>query len=113
MIIIDVTSAFTLMLLIAATILLIFLGKEIKKPIAPAIALIFFLILILIHSIALGTLTEPNIQEYKPILLKCLGIDAVMLFISFFGYLWIDDVSAKHYKKKSISSTLDWFWGKV
>ena len=113
MIIIDVTNAFTLVLLIAATILLIFLGKEIKKPIAPALALIFFLVLIAIHSVTLGTLTGANIEAYKPTLLKCLGIDAVMVFISFFGYLWIDDVSAKHFKKKSISSALDWFWGKV
>ena len=51
MYIFDVTNPMTLVLLLAATVLLIFLGKEIKKPHAPAIALIFFLILVVVHSV--------------------------------------------------------------
>ena len=41
MFIIDLTNPLTLVLLLIATVLLIFLGKEIKKPHAPAAALIF------------------------------------------------------------------------
>lgn len=113
MFIIDVSNPLTLILLLAAAVLLIFLGKEIKKPIAPALALAFFLVLVVIHSIQFGTLTEVTTDLYKSTLLKCLAIDAVMIFITFFGYLWIDDVAAKFYKKKSIDSSLDWFWGKI
>ncbi len=40
MFIIDLTNPLTLVLLLIATVLLIFLGKEIKKPHAPAAALI-------------------------------------------------------------------------
>ena len=113
MVMIDVSNPITLLLLLAAVVLLIFLGREIKKPIAPAIALIFFLVLVSIHSVHFGTLTASNIEFYKATLLRCIGIDLVMIFISFFGYLWIDDISARHFKKKSISNSLDWFWGKV
>ncbi len=36
-----------------------------------------------------------------------------MIFISFFGYLWVDDIACKFYKKKNIDNSLDWFWNKV
>ena len=82
MFIIDLTNPLTLILLLIATVLLIFLGKEIKKPHAPA-------------------------------LMGSLGMDFIMIFISFFGYLWVDDISCKFYKKKNIDNSLDWFWNKV
>ena len=113
MYIIDVTNPITLVLLLAATCLLIFLGKEIKKPHAPAVALIFFLVLVLVHSVQFANIPEANYEEVKSILLECLTVDFIMLFITFFGYLWVDDISSKFYKKKSIDNSLDWFWNKV
>ena len=113
MIIFDVTNPITLLLLLAATVLLIFLGKEIKNPLPPAIALFLFLVLIVIHCIQFGMLTQENIEINRPILLGCLGIDGIMILTTFLGYLWIDDISAKFYKKKSIDNSLDWFWGKI
>ena len=113
MYIFDVTEPLTLVLLLAATLLLIFLGKEIKKPHAPAVALIFFLVLVIIHSVQLATLPEINYDANHSTLLGCLTVDLVMIFISFFAYLWVDDVASKFYKKKSIDNSLDWFWNKV
>ena len=49
MYIFDLTNPVTLVLLTAATALLIFLGKEIKKPFVPALALVFYLVLIYIR----------------------------------------------------------------
>lgn len=113
MFIIDVTNPLTLVLLLAATVLLIFLGKEIKKPVAPAISLIFFLILVLMHSIQLATIPEVNYDAYRSTLLGCITVDLVMIFITFFGYLWIDDIACRFYKKKSIDNSLDWFWKQI
>lgn len=113
MYIIDVTNPITLVLLLAATCLLIFLGKEIKKPHAPAIALVFFLVLVLVHSVQFANIPEINYEEVRSVLLGCLTVDLIMVFITFFGYLWVDDVAAKFYKKKSIDNSLDWFWNKV
>ena len=112
MFIIDLTNPLTLILLLTATVLLTFLGKEIKKPFAPAAALIFFLALILMHSIQL-TLPSANVEEIHSALMGSLGMDFIMIFISFFGYLWVDDISCKFYKKKNIDNSLDWFWNKV
>ena len=113
MYIFDISNPVTLLLLLAGTLLLIFLGKEIKKPHAPAVALICFLILIVIHSVQLVQVPQDDDGTLKSILTICLGIDFLMVFISFMGYLWIDDVATKFYKKKSVDNSLDWFWGKV
>ena len=113
MFIIDVSNSLTLVLLLAATILLIFLGKEVKKPVIPAIMLGVFLILVVIHSIQFATIPEINYDLYRSTLLKCLTVDMVMIFISFFSYLWIDDIACKFYKKKNIDNSLDWFWKQV
>lgn len=113
MFIFDVTEPITLCLLLVATVLLIFLGKEIKKPHVPAASLIFFLILIVIHSVQITIIPEVNYEEYRSILLGCLTVDLVMIFITFFGYLWVDDIACRFYKKKSIDNSLDWFWKQV
>ena len=113
MFIFDVTNPLTLLLLLAATILLIFLGRETKKPHAPAITLVFFLILLVIHAVQLVNIPEVNYETYRSTLLGCLTVDLIMIFVTFFGYLWIDDLSSKFYKKKSIDNSLDWFWKQV
>ncbi len=114
MFVFDLTNPVTLGLMTVATALLIFLGKEIKKPVVPAIALIFYLILVIIHSVQLATVSGLNSEETTRVtLLGSLGVDLIMIFITFFGYLWVDDLAAKFYKKKSIDSSLNWFWNKV
>lgn len=114
MIIFDITNPITLILLVVATVLLIFLGKEIKKPLAPSLSLVFFLVMVLMHSIQLAMIPEyTNSSYYHSILLNCLTVDLVMIFVTFFGYLWVDDISCKFYKKKSIDNSLDWFWREI
>ena len=113
MFIFDVTSPMTLLLLLAATVLLIFLGREIKKSFIPALPLIFFLVILVVHSIQLTHIPELNYEMIRSTLLGCVTVDLVMIFITFFGYLWIDDISSKFYKKKSIDNSLDWFWKQV
>ena len=113
MFVINITEPITLLLLTLATVLLIFLGKEIKKPYIPEIALVAYLILVVIHSIQLAGLTQDLYETYYKMLINCIAIDCVMIFISFFAYLWVDDIASKFYKKKSIDNSLDWFWKKV
>jgi hypothetical protein len=113
MFVINISEPITLLLLTLATVLLIFLGKEVKKSYVPAFALFAYLILVVVHSVQLGTLTEEFYETYHILLINCVAIDCVMIFISFFAYLWIDDISSKFYKKKSIDNSLDWFWNKI
>ena len=55
-------------------------------------------------------------EEYRdmlPVLGRCVAIDFVFIFISFFAYLWVDDIEAKKMEKKSIDNSLDWLWKNV
>ena len=108
----DISNPLTLLLMLLATVLLIFLAQEIKKSMIGAIVLFVYLILLIVHVAQLATLPE----EYRYLLstlTRCVVIDFVFVFISFFAYLWIDDIETKATGKKSIDNSLDWFWRKV
>ncbi len=113
MFILDMTNPVTLVLLLAASVLLIYLGREIKRPVAPALALVFFLVLVVIHSVQLATISGANYELYRSTLIGSISIDLVMILITFFGYLWIDDIACKFYKKKNIDNCLEAFWKEV
>lgn len=110
MYILDLTQPTGILIALLLTVLLIILGKEFKKSYLPAIALVIFLISILIHTFQSVILVE---AYYKAIATKSLVIDALMVFLSYFAYLWVDDIEAKEKNKKSIDNSLDWFWKKV
>lgn len=112
MFIFDISNPLTLLLMLAATVLLIFLSQEVKQSFIGAIMLFAYLIILIIHIAQIATLSE----EYRYLLTtlsRCIVIDFVFVFISFFSYLWVDDMEAKVKGKKSIDNSLDWFWKKV
>lgn len=112
MFIFDISNPLTLILMLAATVLLIFLAQEVKKSYINAIPLFTYLIILVIHVAQSMTLPE----EYRYLaanLSRCIAIDFVFILISFFAYLWVDDIEAKKLGKKSIDNSLDWFWKKV
>lgn len=112
MFIFDISNPLTLLLMLAATILLVFLAQEIKKSYISAITLFAYLILLVVHVAQIATLSE----EYRYMiatLSRCIVIDFIFVFISFFSYLWVDDIETKVNGKKSIDNSLDWFWKKV
>ena len=98
--------------MLAATILLIFLAQELKKSYITGIVLFAYLIILIMHAAQLITLAEPY-QDMLPILARCVAIDFVFVFISFFAYLWVDDMEAKKMEKKSVDNSLDWLWKNV
>ena len=108
----DISNPLTLLLMLAVTVLLIFLAKEINRSAVSGIVLFGYLIILIVHVAQLTTLSE----EYRYMIstiTRCLAIDFVFVLISFFGYLWIDDVEAKVKGKKSYDNSLEWFWKKV
>ena len=112
MIIFDISNILNLVLMLAATILLIFLAQELKKSYITGIVLFAYLIILVVHAGQMITLPE----EYKdmlPVLARCVAIDFVFILISFFAYLWVDDIEDKKMQKKSIDNSLDWLWKNV
>ncbi len=110
---VDVSEPITLLLLTLATVLLIFLGKELKKSYIPAIVLGAYLALALFHGSQLATLGDAYQAQYQQILLRCISIDSILIVVALFAYLWIDDITCKTHNKKSISNSLDWLWRNV
>ena len=74
----DVTKPITLLLMLVVTVLLIFLGKEVKKSYIPAIGLVIHLILAVMHSVQLGLVQGTAYESFYSILIGCITIDAVM-----------------------------------
>ena len=88
-------------------ILLIFLAQEVKKSYIAAIPLFASLILILVHGIHLFTLPK-EYQDLIPVLSRCLVVDFLFVGISFFGYLWVDDIEAKEKGIKRVDDSSNW-----
>ncbi len=112
MFIFDISNVLNLLLMLAATVLLIFLAQELKKSCIAGITLFIYLIILIMHAVQLVTLTE-EFQDMSQILARCVAIDFIFIFISFFAYLWVDDLEAKKMEKRSIDNSLDWLWKKV
>lgn len=112
MFIFDISNPLTLILMLAATVLLIFLAQEVKKSYVAAIMLFVYLIILIVHVAQIATLSE-EFRYMITTLSRCIAIDFVFILITFFSYLWVDDIEAKVSGKKSIDNSLDWFWKKV
>ncbi|MBS5858121.1 MAG: hypothetical protein KIC60_06525 [Clostridium sp.] len=112
MFIFDISNPFTLLLMLAATILLIFLSQELKKSYISGIVLSSYITLLILQVLQLVTLAE-ELKYLTPVLGRCIAIDFVFILISFFSYLWVDDIEAKKMGIKSIDNSLDWFWKNV
>lgn len=110
MYIINLSDPYAIVIALMFTVLFIILGKEFKKSILPAICLGIFLVFILIHTAQSFATTE---EIYKSILTKSISVDAIMIFLSYIAYLWVDDIESKEKNKRSIDNSLDWFWKKV
>ena len=112
MFIFDTANPLTLILMLAATVLLIFLAQEVKKSVIGALMLFAYLILLIVHVAQMATLPE----EFRYLitdLSRCIAVDFVFILITFFSYLWVDDIETQVKGKKSIDQSLDWFWKKV
>lgn len=110
MLLLITTQPLTVLLLLTATVLLIFLGKEINKPLIPAMALIFFLLLVVWHSVQLCLISY---EPYYVSIRYCIAFELIMVLVTFLAYIWIDNITSKLYNKKTIEDKLDWFWKQV
>ena len=112
MFIFDLTNLLTLFLVLILTILVIFLSQETKRSFIVAILLFAFIFSLSVHTVQMLTLSE----EYGylfPTLAFNISIDFVFILLNFLAYLWVDDIEAKAFNKKSIDNSLDWLWKNV
>ena len=112
MFIFDISNPLTLILMLAATVLLIFLAQEVKKSYIAAVMLFAYLIILIVHVAQIATLPE-EFRYMVTTISRCIAIDFVFVLITFFSYLWTDDIETKVKGKKSIDDSLNWFWKKI
>ena len=112
MVIFNLTNPLTLLLVVLATSLLIFLGQEIKKSSVAMIPLVLFLFSLIAHVVQVSSLTQ-DYAYLSNVLFKSIAWDFLFILITFFSYLWIDDLEAKKNNIKSIDNSLDWFWKEI
>lgn len=110
--IVNFSNVFTIFLATVLFVLILLLGKETHKSQIVAIMLFAFLGLLVWHSYDLFSFNTTNQFAYESIKVSLI-FDFVFVFLSFFSYLWVDDIQAKIEKKKIIDNSLDWFWKEV
>lgn len=108
----NITHPLTILLTVIAVVLLIFLGREVKKSVAVAIPLFVCLILLVVHVGQIATVAASN-PDLLGTLYRCIALDFLYILITFFAYLWIDDIEARANNIKSIDNSLDWFWKEI
>lgn len=112
MFIFDISNPLTLLLVTLSTALLIFLGQEIKKSTIAIIPLVAFLTLLIIHVTQVSTL-DKELYYLASTIYRCIALDFIFIFVTFFSYLWVDDLEARKNNIKSIDNSLDWFWKEI
>lgn len=105
-------NAFQIITITLATVAVIALARKTEKSTLPAILIVLYLGLLLYHSYVLNELPRIFTEGISQIYL-CLAMDFVWLLLSFLGYLWIDDIVAIKFKKKSYDNSMAWFWDKI
>lgn len=100
-------------LILAATLLLVFLGKETKNSKITLGVLCVHLVLITIHAVQFVTMSGTATQEVIKVLSSSLAVDFGLVMVGFLSYLWVDEIESKVKKTKSVDNSLDWFWKKV
>lgn len=110
MYILDLTNPLVLLAAVLIYAALMILGKEFKKSALPAISLFLFLITLAIYGVQIIISSNAETHQF---IIQCIGYNAVLVFLSYISYLWVDDIEAKAKSKKSIDNSLDWFWNKV
>lgn len=84
-------------------------AKKVEKPLIAAVLIIANLALLIYHSYVLNTLPSGYEEAISEVYLY-IAMDFLWLLISFLAYLWIDDITARKFNRKSYDNSLSWFW---
>ena len=111
MLMINFAEPFHVLIALVMFLLVLWLARQFKKSVLVGLMLFIFIAIFAGHTLEL-TMGNPAEAEVSNII-KSITFDLIYVFLSFISYLWVDDIETKYKKKKSVDSSLDWFWSKV
>ena len=85
MIMLNLTNPLTLLLVVLATALLIFLGQEVKRSSIAILPLMCFLVSLVVHVVQVSTLSE-DLAFLSSTLYKNIAVDFLFILLTFFSY---------------------------
>ena len=108
---INLTEPLSLFIALVLFVLVLWFAYQSKKSVITGMMLFGFIAVLVLHTLefSMGNLTTEGLS----VTLRSIVFDLVFIFLSFFSYLWIDDIEARFKKKKSVDNSLDWFWSKI
>jgi len=109
---INLTNPLIILSILTLLILSIVIGKKTKMSMIPLTGVIVTILVLLYNSIIVFALQKDS-EVIRTIILKSGIFNLGLIFLSFIGYLWVDDVEAKFKNKKSIDNSMDWFWNSI
>lgn len=93
-------------------VLIIAFARKIENSMLPGGLILINLLLLMYHTYLLNNIPV-GLEEAISSTYLCIAMDFLWLLISFLGYLWIDDITAIKFNKKSYDDSMAWFWDKL
>lgn len=93
-------------------VLVIVFARKIENPILPGGLILLNLALLIYHTYVVNSLPV-GLEDAISRTYIYIATDFLWLLISFLAYLWIDDISARKFNKKSYDNSISWFWDKL
>ncbi len=112
MLFIDLSNTFNILISLFLVMSFMYVGKQAKNAYVPAMPLIGFLVLLIMHTIQILTLSPEN-AIYKTAISWSLAFDFAFILLSYIAYMWTDEIEKNAKKKKSVDNSLDIFWKNV
>ena len=100
---IDMTNVVTVILSLIIYVLVLYLGREVKKAWMLGVLLVAFCFMLIGHTTELLTVKDLT-ALLKTQLSQCMIVDFVFIFLTFVGFLWLDEIDAKANKKKVVDN---------
>ncbi len=107
---INFSNPIAVLIAVVLFVLVLILARSLKKSYPTIIMLGVCVILLIAHTVEFVLFAN---TEYIKQIVYSITVDFIFVFMSFFSYLWVDDIESKEFKRKSIDNSLDWFWSKV
>lgn len=93
-------------------VLVIVFARKIENTILPSFLILLNLALLVYHTYIVNYLPV-GLEDAISRVYMYIATDFLWILISFLAYLWIDDISARKFNKKSYDNSISWFWDKL